>query len=145
MYPALATLLCAAAVFAVVVVLLPPGPHPKSAGPFEAADVRGFVFVGAGAAVALAGAVVVVGVVDDHQGRADTLALVGFFGYLAYLGLAALVMTEQGRRVSAETGSVRGQSFHSRRTARPAATAPAVAPVAPAPSSPSCQARRPVR
>jgi hypothetical protein len=55
-------------------------------------QLRGFVYVGAGALVLLAVAVILMGLFGNRTGRAEGLAVLGFFGYAAYLVAATLVL-----------------------------------------------------
>ncbi len=54
-------------------------------------QLRGFVYVGAGALALLAIAVVAMGLFANRSGRAEGLAVLGLFGYAVYL-VAATVM-----------------------------------------------------
>ena len=104
---ALAVILLAFASFTVIVVRLR---HPASAAddPSEASpdagqridheQLRGFVYVGAGALALLAVAVILMGLFGNRTGRAEGLAVLGFFGYLAYLVAATLVLYVMGRK-----------------------------------------------
>jgi hypothetical protein len=93
---ALALILIAVAAFSAGVARL-----PRRAG---AADwvvdrdqLRGFLYVGAGALLLLAIAVIIAGLAAARTGVAEALAVLGFFGYAVYL-LAAAVITLLGRR-----------------------------------------------
>jgi hypothetical protein len=55
-------------------------------------QLKGFVYVGAGALALLAVAVILLGVFGNRSGRAEGLAVLGFFGYAAYLTAAAVVL-----------------------------------------------------
>jgi hypothetical protein len=55
-------------------------------------QLEGFVYVGAGALVLLAVAVILIGLFANQNGRAEGLAVLGLFGYAAYLGAATLVL-----------------------------------------------------
>ena len=61
-------------------------------GSFDAVQLRGFLYVGAGALALLALAVIVLGLTRGRSGVAEALAVLGFFGYALYLGAAALIM-----------------------------------------------------
>ena len=89
MYPALAVILLALAVFSVVATRRP---QPASD------QLKGFVYVGAVALVLLAVVVVVVGMVADRNARAEGLAIFGFFTYAIYLLAAVLVDRVSSRR-----------------------------------------------
>jgi hypothetical protein len=55
-------------------------------------QLAGFVYVGAGALALLAVAVILTGLFANQSGRAEGLAVLGLFGYAAYLGAAMLVL-----------------------------------------------------
>ena len=106
MFWALAVILLAFAAFTVIVVRLR---HPASAaddpsegspdaGRIDNEQLRGFVYVGAGALALLAVAVILMGLFGNRTGRAEGLAVLGFFGYLAYLVAATLVLYVMGRK-----------------------------------------------
>ena len=106
---ALAVILLAFAGFTVVVVRLrrpvPAADEPSeataSAGQvrrFDLDQLRGFVYVGAGALAGLAVAVILMGLFANRNGRAEGLAVLGFFGYAAYLATATLVLYVMSRR-----------------------------------------------
>ena len=61
-------------------------------GRIDLEQLRGFVYVGAGALVLLAVAVILMGLFGNRTGRAEGLAVLGFFGYAAYLVAATLVL-----------------------------------------------------
>ena len=104
---ALAVILLAFASFTVIVVRLR---HPASAADdsseaspdtgrrIDHEQLRGFVYVGAGALALLAVAVILMGLFGNRTGRAEGLAVLGFFGYLAYLVAATLVLYVMGRK-----------------------------------------------
>ncbi|HZA30762.1 MAG TPA: hypothetical protein VE462_04525 [Propionibacteriaceae bacterium] len=90
MFWALALILIAAAAFSVGVALL-----PRRVGGSRTSDpvqLRGFLYVGAGALALLAVAVIILGVTRSHSGVAEALAVLGFFGYALYLCAAALII-----------------------------------------------------
>jgi hypothetical protein len=105
---ALAVILLAFAGFTVIVVRRPPrsgavepGEANANAGQHRRIDLgqlRGFVYVGAGASALLALAVIVVGLVANENGRAEGLAVLGLFGYAAYLGAATMVLYVTSRK-----------------------------------------------
>ena len=106
---ALAVILLAFAGFTVVVVRLRrsvpaadgPSEATASAGQvrrFDLDQLRGFVYVGAGALAGLAVAVILMGLFANRNGRAEGLAVLGFFGYTAYLATATLVLYVMSRR-----------------------------------------------
>ena len=106
---ALAVILLAFAGFTVIVVRLR---RPANAAdePSEATvspdfgrridleQLRGFVYVGAGALALLAVAVILMGLFANRTGRAEGLAVLGFFGYLAYLVAASVVLYVMSRK-----------------------------------------------
>jgi len=55
-------------------------------------QLKGFVYVGAGALALLSIAVILMGLFANQNGRAEALAVLGLFGYAAYLGVATLVL-----------------------------------------------------
>jgi hypothetical protein len=96
-YLALAVILLAFAGFTILVLRrrVPSGvTDPR----FDVDQLKGFVYVGAGALAALAVAVVIVGLVAGPNGIAEGLAVLGFFGYLLYLVAAAVVLFVAARR-----------------------------------------------
>ena len=110
---ALAVILLAFAGFTVVVVRLGRSmgrPVRGADEPSEAADrpgqvrridldqLRGFVYVGAGALALLAVAVILTGLFANQSGRAEGLAVLGFFGYAAYLATATVVLYVMSRK-----------------------------------------------
>ncbi len=109
MFWALALILLAFAGFTVIVVRLrrPASAADESAAATASPDVgrridieqlRGFVYVGAGALALLAVAVILMGLFANRTGRAEGLAVLGFFGYLGYLVAATVVLYVMGRR-----------------------------------------------
>jgi hypothetical protein len=68
------------------------------AGRIDLEQLRGFVYVGAGALALLAIAVVAMGLFANRSGRAEGLAVLGFFGYAAYLVAAAVVLYVMRRK-----------------------------------------------
>jgi hypothetical protein len=93
---ALALILVAVAVFSAGVARL-----PRRAGAtdwvIDRDQLRGFLYVGAGAVLLLAIGVVVTGLFARRSGVAEALAVLGFFGYALYL-LAATLITALSRR-----------------------------------------------
>ena len=61
-------------------------------------QLKGFVYVGATALAMLAVAVILMGLFANRSGRAEGLAVLGFFAYAAYLGAAALVLYLMSRK-----------------------------------------------
>ncbi|HZL74444.1 MAG TPA: hypothetical protein VFB83_03630 [Propionibacteriaceae bacterium] len=109
MFWALAVILLAFAGFTVIVVSLrrpsrataEPSETTTSTNPGRRIDpeqLRGFVYVGAGALVLLAVAVILMGLFGTRSGRAEGLAVLGFFGYAAYLVAATLVLYATSRK-----------------------------------------------
>ena len=109
MFWALAVILLAFAGFTVIVVRLrrPVRAPDESAEAGAGADrerridpeqLRGFVYVGAGALALLAVAVILMGLFGNRTGRAEGLAVLGFFGYSAYLVAATLVLYVTSRK-----------------------------------------------
>ena len=109
MFWALAVILLAFAAFTVLVVRLRPPVRAKK-DPSEATartnpprridleQLRGFVYVGAGALALLAIAVIAMGLFANRSGRAEGLAVLGFFGYAAYLVAATVVLYVMSRK-----------------------------------------------
>ena len=98
MYWALAVILLAFAGFTVL-VMRRRQPSPAPDAHFDLDQLKGFVYVGAGALTGLAVAVVIVGLVGAPNGVAEGLAVLGFFGYLLYL-VAAMVVLYLAARLS---------------------------------------------
>jgi len=61
-------------------------------------QLRGFVYVGAGALALLAIAVIAMGLFANRSGRAEGLAVLGLFGYAAYLVAATVVLYVMSRK-----------------------------------------------
>jgi hypothetical protein len=106
---ALAVILLAFAGFTVIVVRLrqpvratddsteltkrpSPGRH------IDLEQLKGFVYVGAVALALLAIAVILMGLFANRSGRAEGLAVLGFFGYGAYLAAATVVLYVMSRK-----------------------------------------------
>ena len=109
MFWALAVILLAFAGFTVIVVSRhrslratdEPGVATTRTDPGRRIDpeqLRGFVYVGAGALVLLAVAVILMGLFGTRSGRAEGLAVLGFFGYAAYLIAATVVLYATSRK-----------------------------------------------
>ena len=106
---ALAVILIAFAAFTVVVVNVR-RPVRASDDINDAADgaqskrridieqLKGFVYVGAAALALLAVAVILMGLFGNRSGRAEGLAVLGFFGYAAYLIAATVVLYVMSRK-----------------------------------------------
>ncbi len=97
MFWALAVIVLAFAGFSVLVIRMP-ARTAIPAGPIDREQLKGFVYVGAGALVVLAAAVVVVGLLGNRSARAEALAVLGLFGYGAYLVAAAVILYVGNRR-----------------------------------------------
>ena len=97
MFWALAVILLAFAGFTVL-VMWRRQPNPVPDPRFDLDQLKGFVYVGAAALALLAIAVIIVGLVAGPSGRAEALAVLGFFGYGLYLGSAAAVLFVMSRR-----------------------------------------------
>jgi hypothetical protein len=100
---ALAMILLAFAGFTVIVVGLrrparaveAPARTEEGSRPERRIDpeqLKGFVYVGAAALALLALAVILMGLFANRSGRAEGLAVLGFFGYAAYLVAATVVL-----------------------------------------------------
>jgi hypothetical protein len=107
---ALAVILLAFAGFTVIVVRLR-WPIGTSDDPTDGANgsstkarsidreqLKGFVYVGAVALALLAVAVILMGLYANRSGRAEGLAVLGFFGYAAYLIAASVVLYVMSRK-----------------------------------------------
>ena len=95
---ALAVILLAFAGFTVVVVRLRRSVPAAELRRFDLDQLRGFVYVGAGALAGLAVTVILMGLFANRNGRAEGLAVLGFFGYAAYLATATVVLYVMSRR-----------------------------------------------
>jgi hypothetical protein len=104
---ALAVILLAFAGFTVVVVRLRRPTHAAddtdptdrpSPGRIDLAQLKGFVYVGAAALTLLALAVILMGLFANRSGRAEGLAVLGFFGYAAYLVAATVLLYVMSRK-----------------------------------------------
>ena len=72
--------------------------RPSSGRRIDLEQLKGFVYVGAAALALLAVAVIVMGLFANRSGRAEGLAVLGFFGYAVYLGAATLVLYVMSRK-----------------------------------------------
>ena len=97
MYLSLAVILLAFAGFTVL-VLRRRQPSGVADPRFDVEQLKGFVYVGAAALALLAVAVIIIGLVSGPTGRAEALAVLGFFGYALYLISAAVVLFVMARR-----------------------------------------------
>jgi hypothetical protein len=96
MFWALALILIAVAAFSVGVARLPRHPGAPS-WVLDPVQLRAVLYVGAGALVVLAAAVIIIGLTASRNGVAESLALLRFFGYALYLS-AAVLITALGRK-----------------------------------------------
>lgn len=95
MFWPLALILLAVAAFGVLVIRRR---RPAVDGSrIDTQQIDGFVYVGSAALVVLAVGVVVLGLLDDRNGRAESVAVLGFLAYGLYL-LAAGVITYASTR-----------------------------------------------
>jgi len=92
-YGALALIMVALAASGVVTVRVS-ARHGHVAGE----QLSGFVWIGSGALVLLAGAVLVLGVLDDRGARAEGLAMFALFTYAIYLLAAWGILHVAARR-----------------------------------------------
>ncbi len=97
MFWALAVILVAVAGFTVAVTLRH-RPESETGRGLDLDQLKGFVFVGAGALGLLAGAVIVLGLVQPDDGRPEAVAVLGFFAYGLYLAAAAVITYVVARR-----------------------------------------------
>jgi uncharacterized membrane protein len=88
---AFAVILVAYAAFSALVLARRPT-GPTTTHWLDLDQVRGFVYVGSATLVLLAGGVVVVGVMSAQSGKAEAIAVLGFFGYALYMVAAAAVL-----------------------------------------------------
>jgi hypothetical protein len=93
MVPSLAMVLISVAAFSVVSFRLA---KQRAAPGTDFEQLKSFIYVGAAALVILAVAVLLVGAVADASGRAEGLAMFGFFSYPIYL-LAAIAIDKLTR------------------------------------------------
>jgi hypothetical protein len=75
-----------------------PWTAPILAGGSIWSSSKGFVYVGAAALALLALAVILMGLFANRNGRAEGLAVLGFFGYAAYLVAATAVLYVMSRK-----------------------------------------------
>src|SRR6476660_465547 len=97
MFWALAAIMLVFAGFTVLVIARPPALEAASRR-VDREQLKGFVYVGAGALALLAVAVIIIGLVRAPDGRAESLAVLGFFGYAAYLIAATVVLYVVARK-----------------------------------------------
>jgi hypothetical protein len=72
--------------------------RPSPGRRIDLEQLKGFVYVGAAALALLAVAVILMGLFANRSGRAEGLAVLGFFGYAAYLVAATLVLYVMSRK-----------------------------------------------
>ena len=87
MYPVLALILLGVAVFTVVVLQGAERILDQTARE----HLQGFGYVGAAVLALLAVVVIVVGLLGNGKAEAETIAMIGFFGFVLYLGVAYLI------------------------------------------------------
>lgn len=92
MFWPLAVILVAVAGFSALVVRRRTGRRDNYRPSLDPDQLKGFVLVGAAALALLAGAVVVLGLLDRADGRAESLAVLGFLAYGVYLAAAVAIM-----------------------------------------------------
>ena len=97
MFWALAVILVAFAAFSAFVLARRPA-GPTTSRRLDLDQARGFVYVGSATLVMLAAGVVVVGLMSTRSGRAEAIAVLGFFGYVLYLLAAVGVLWFLSRR-----------------------------------------------
>ena len=99
MFWALAVILLTFAAFSVLVIRRR---RPAQAyGPSSRLDVdqlKGFVYVGAVVLALVSVTVITTGLIDAGSGRAEALAVLGFFGYALYLLASAAALYLMARR-----------------------------------------------
>jgi hypothetical protein len=96
---ALAVILLAFAGFSVIVVRRPrpaPAYHPNPR--LDVEQLKGFVYVGAAVLALVSVIVVTAGLIDSTSGRAEAVAVLGFFGYALYLLASAGALYLMARR-----------------------------------------------
>jgi hypothetical protein len=101
---ALAVILLAFAGFTVIVVRLRRPVHATddtnetARRRIDLEQLKGFVYVVAAAVALLAVAVILMGLFANRNGRAEGLAVLGFFAYAAYLAAATVVLYVMSRK-----------------------------------------------
>jgi hypothetical protein len=96
---ALAVILLAFAGFSVVVIRRPrPAPAYSPNSRFDVEQLKGFVYVGAVVLALVSVMVITTGLIDGRSGRAEALAVLGFFGYALYLLASAGALYLMARR-----------------------------------------------
>ena len=99
MFWALAAILLAFAGFSVIVIRRPrPAPVDRPDSRFDVEQLKGFVYVGAAILALVSIIVITTGVLDSTSGRAEALAVLGFFGYALYLLTSAAALYLMARR-----------------------------------------------
>ena len=99
MFWALAVILLAFAGFSVLVVRRPrPAQALDANSRLDVDQLKGFVYVGAAVLALVSGTVITTGLIDAGSGRAEALAVLGFFGYALYLLTSAAALYLMARR-----------------------------------------------
>ena len=99
MFWALAVILLAFAGFSVLVVRRPrPAPAYPPDSRFDVEQLKGFVYVGAAVLALVSVIVITAGLMDSTSGRAEAVAVLGFFGYALYLLTSAGAIYLMARR-----------------------------------------------
>ena len=99
MFWALALILLAAAGFSVFVIRRPrPGSAYRPDSRFDVEQLKGFVYVGAAVLAVVSVIVITTGLHDATSGRAEAVAVLGFFGYALYLLTSAAAVYLMARR-----------------------------------------------
>lgn len=92
MFWPLALILVALAVFTALVTR--PWRPPTARSSVDREQLSGFMYVGSSALLVVAAVVVVLGLIDDGDGRAETVAVLGLLVYLIYLTAAGIVLKQ---------------------------------------------------
>ena len=99
MFWALAVILLAFAGFSVLVVRRPrPARSYDPNSRLDVEQLKGFVYVGAGVLALVSITVIITGLLDSSSGRAEAVAVLGFFGYALYLLTSAGALYLMARR-----------------------------------------------
>jgi hypothetical protein len=96
---ALAVIMLAFAGFSVLVIRRPrPAPAHDANSRLDVEQLKGFVYVGAAVLALMSVTVITTGLLDAGSGRAEALAVLGFFGYALYLLTSAAALYLMARR-----------------------------------------------
>ena len=99
MFWALAVIMLAFAGFSVLVIRRPrPAQAHDANSRLDVEQLRGFVYVGAAVLALVSVTVITIGLLDSSSGRAEGLAVLGFFGYALYLLTSAAALYLMTRR-----------------------------------------------